>query len=566
MERQKPVIYQLLLRLFGNQNTKPEFNGSREINGCGKFNSITPKALSEIKDLGVSHVWYTGIIEHAIVEGYPDYQIPDGNPLVIKGVAGSPYAIKDYYDVNPDLAEDVGERMEEFKALLKRTHDAGLKAIIDFVPNHLAREYCSDVKPEGVIDFGSADNTDLGFLPSNNYYYLPYQRLELSAEIKARFPEVVYSEDVARATGNDQFTHRPGLNDWYETVKLNYGVDYQKGRVAFFDPIPNTWHKMKHILLYWIQQGVDGFRCDMVEMVPVKFWEWVIPQIKQTSPWIVFIGEVYNPVLYKAYIKQGQFDYLYDKVGLYDTLRAVVCEQKTAKEISSCWQNLEGLDKYMLRFLENHDEQRIASRFFAESPEKAIPAMLVSIAMHQGPIMLYFGQEVGEPANGASGFSGDDGRTTIFDYWNVPEHQKWMNGGRFDSGLLSEQQKQLRQVYKDLLSLAKLPAIIEGLFYDLMWQNDEVALLDADKIYAFMRYSNDQQLLVVCNFSEEAQYIRLKVPSDALQMLNIPRPIKIEFSDVFGRFKQSIGSEELINEGVKIQLQAYGYFVMEINV
>lgn len=565
MSGQKIVIYQLFPRLFGNKLSHLKVDGSREENGSGKFRDINIKALRELKHMGITHVWYTGIIEHAIVEGYPDNNIPHGNPLVIKGRAGSPYAIKDYYDVNPDLAVDVDQRISEFEELIDRTHSNGLKVIIDFVPNHVAREYNSDAKPDGIKDFGEDDDSQCAFDRNNNYYYLPGESLYLSPEIQRRFPDMEYTEEVARATGNDGFTFSPGINDWYETVKLNYGVDYQSGGKKYFTPLPGTWKKMKHILHYWAANGVDGFRCDMAEMVPVEFWNWVIPELKQSFPWLVFIAEVYNPKLYNSYIHQGHFDYLYDKVGLYDTLISVIKGQAPASNISACWQDLKGLDKFMLRFMENHDEQRLASRFVVGQAQKAIPAMAVSAFMHQGPLMVYNGQEVGETAEGATGFSGDDGRTTIFDYWNMPEHQKWMNDGLFDGTWLSEEQKELRQAYIKICNLCQHPAITEGLFYDLMWQNNDNHAFNSDKLYAFIRYSSTKQLLIVCNFDTDDQKLLLQFPSHALETLNIPRPVTVNFNSLEKGLKTKIGSEELIQKGVALEVKALDFLVLEID-
>ncbi len=564
MEQQKLVIYQLFPRLFGNKNTSMTIDGSRSENGCGKFNAIDDNAIESLKKFGVSHLWLTGVIEHAVVEGYPDAGIPDGNPLIIKGKAGSPYAIKDYYDVNPDLAEDVSKRMEEFERLLARIHRSELKVIIDFVPNHLAREYHSDAKPDGVSDFGVNDDRSLAFSCRNNFYYLPGEKLQLPYEISNKFPDYSYTEEVARATGNDQYTARPSINDWYETVKLNYGVDYEGGTKKCFDQMPDTWLKMKHILHYWAAKGVDGFRCDMVEMVPVQFWEWVIPELKQAFPWLIFIAEVYNPKLYKSYILQGQFDYLYDKVGLYDTLIDVLQGDQSAKSISDCWQQLQGLDRNMLRFMENHDEQRLASRFVVGDALRAIPAVAVSAFMHQGPLMIYNGQEVGEKGEGPCGFSGDDGRTTIFDYWNMPEHQKWMHDGLFDGALLTDEQKELRQSYEEINLLCSQPAISRGLFYDIMWQNNDNQQFDSDKVYAFLRYSKEQQLLIVCNFDSVAKKLAVQVPAHAFQTLDIPRPIKLRFEPLKGKAVGDIGSEELIHDGLQLVLPAWNYVVLEM--
>jgi len=565
MKNTKPYIYQIFTRLFGNKREEMTFNGSREENGTGKFNDITEKALEEIKKLGITHVWYTGVIEHALVKGYPEHGIPDGNPMVIKGKAGSPYAIKDYYDVNPDLAMDVSKRMDEFEALVERTHKSGMKVIIDFVPNHLARVYHSDAKPEGVKDFGEDDDSAKAFDSQNNFYYIPGEKLILPGELHQRFPGVLYEEYPAKATGNDRFTHQPGINDWYETVKLNYGVDYQNHPQKHFNPPPDTWKKMDHILKYWAAKGVDGFRCDMAEMVPVEFWEWVIKRVKADYPEIIFIAEIYNPEAYPEYIHRGGFDYLYDKVGLYDTLKAVIRGEQPASQITGCWQSLQGNDAYMLRFLENHDEQRIASRFFAGDPWKAIPAMLVSATMNKGTVMLYFGQEVGEPAEGASGFSGDDGRTTIFDYWREPEHQKWMNDGKFDGGKLSKEQQALRDKYREIASIAKEEAVVNGEFYDLMYFNEDNPQFDSERIYVYLIYTGNQKLLFVANFSPEKMHTKVKIPKHAFEMMGMGDISGISLKGLLNeKFHEELGIEKLVESGVEMVLEGLDYTILKI--
>ncbi len=560
----KPIIYQLFPRLFGNKNTKLIVNGSRCENGTGKFNDISHKALQEIKKLGITHIWYTGIIEHAIAEGYPNAGIPNGNPLVIKGKAGSPYAILDYYDVNPDLAKDVNNRMQEFQDLITRTHQNDMKVIIDFVPNHLAREYHSDIKPDGVSDFGSEDDGSKAFSPNNNFYYLPHQHLHLSNEIKNRFPNTDYLEYPAKATGNDQFTAYPQLNDWYETVKLNYGVDYQNGHSLHFDPIPDTWIKMKDILLYWAKKGVDGFRCDMAEMVPVEFWHWVIGEIKISFPDILFIAEVYNPYLYETYIKTGKFDYLYDKVGLYDTLKGIIRGERAASDITQCWQSLNNLDKYMLRFLENHDEQRIASPYFASDPAKALPGMMLSVCINRGAVMIYSGQEFAEKGMDESGYSGSDGRSTIFDYWNLPEHQKWMNNGKFNEELLSDEKKHLLNAYRDILKYAQIPAIVNGEFYDIMWQNTDSSIFNSDKVYAFLRHTAEQKVLVICNFDAYPQHLQVKIPTHAMEIMDIPLTTELCFENMYSNSEIRLKSEEVAEKGLPVSISGYQYLLFEI--
>jgi len=524
----KLVVYQIYTRLFGNQNTTNKFYGSRDENGVGKFNDINDTALQALKKFGISHVWYTGILEHALMTDYSAHGIPKDNPLVVKGKAGSPYAIKDYYDVNPDLAVDVKNRMKEFEALLGRSHKNGLKVLIDCVPNHVARAYKSDAKPKGVKDFGQTDDQTKAFDAQNNFYYLPNQPFQVPDNVPIP-PDVQawpYQENPAKATGNDVFAAKPSINDWFETTKLNYGVDYLNGRSAHFDPIPSTWLKMRDILTYWTKKGVDGFRCDMAEMVPVAFWAWVIPEIKKVNPVAIFIAEIYNPAEYRNYLFNGKFDYLYDKVGLYDSLRRLMEGQGNVADITRVWQQESGdFGHRMLRFLENHDEQRIASQYFAKDPFFAIPAMMVSATLHGGPLMLYFGQEVGVNPTVAEGFSGEDGRTTMFDYWGVPEYQAWTNGGKFDGGKLSPTQKGLRGFYADLLQLVnKNEAIATGAFYDLQYANDKgqsVGYNDT-KIYSYLRHSGKQKLLFVCNFDLQNGYeTSLKIPEHAWQTMGL---------------------------------------------
>ncbi len=525
-------IYQVLPRLFGNESTTNQPNGTIEENGCGKLNYFTDKALKSIKAFGATHVWYTGVIEHATKTDYSAFGIAKDHTAVVKGQAGSPYAVKDYYDIDPDLAVDVPRRMAEFEALIERTHKAGLKAIIDFVPNHVARQYKSDAKPKKVKDLGETDCTDWAFSQQNNFYYLPGQ------PFAPQFDVAGYNEFPARATGNDQFTASPTVNDWYETVKLNYGVDYMGGRINYFDPVPNTWTKMLDILLFWAKKKVDGFRCDMAEMVPVEFWGWAIPQVKKKFPQIVFIAEVYNPAEYRNYIFNGKFDYLYDKVGLYDTLRNITCGHASAASITGCWQAVQDIQPYMLNFLENHDEQRIASDFFAWRAENAIPAMIFEACFSSSPLMIYSGQEFGERSMDAEGFSGADGRTSIFDYWSVETLRNWYNGGKCDTGKLSAEQKNLYEFYKKLLNLRLTEkALTNGISYDLMWNNYDNPHLNPDKHFAFFRQYEEDLLLVVLNFDDEDVEIGVTVSAHALEFLNLSMRQAVSYTELLSKKK-----------------------------
>ncbi len=526
----KPVVYQVFTRLFGNTVTNNVPYGTIEENGIGKFDDFTNSALQSLKDMGVTHMWYTGIIEHAVLTDYREYGVQLDDADVVKGRAGSPYAIKDYYDVNPDMAVDVNNRMKEFEDLIERTHANGMKVIIDFVPNHVSRGYISDAKPDGIIDFGEDDNEEKTFDPNNNFYYMVGKAFNVPSEYNSLgnnphpTKDGKFDEVPAKATGNDVFSASPSVNDWFETVKLNYGVDYQNGRATYFDPIPDTWTKMEEVLSYWTRKGVDGFRCDMAEMVPVEFWGWVIPRIKKINTDITFTAEIYNPDSYRNYIFNGKFDYLYDKVELYDTLKHIIQSKASTDDISVIWQTQEGIEANMLRFLENHDEQRIASPDFAITAENAIPAMVLSATMNTGPIMVYFGQEIGEPGAGVSGFSGEDGRTTIFDYWGVPEFQKWVNNKTFDGGGLSDEQKQLRQFYADLLNLCNdSEAIKAGGFYDLHYFNRSQHYTGhSNKVYTYLRHHKDENLLIAVNFDHNnTEKVHLKIPSDALDKLGL---------------------------------------------
>ena len=465
MNKQKISIYQVLPRLFDNKRENCTPHGDIKTNGVGKMNAFTPKALAAIKDLGITHVWYTGLLEHATKTRFRG--LPADHPETVKGEAGSPYAIKDYYDISPTLATSISGRMAEFEGLVRRTHEAGLGCIIDFVPNHVARTYASDSAPKGVSDFGSKDDTTVAFTPQNNFYYLPGHTLTLGGHLPA------YNEMPARATGNDCFSPTPTSHDWYETVKLNYGVDYLNNKATYFSPIPDTWTKMLNILLFWAGKGVDGFRCDMAEMVPTEFWSWSISEVRKSYPQILFIAEIYQPDLYQAYIETG-FDYLYDKVGLYDTLIRILNDECPASEISRVHFGQEHIKGHMLRFMENHDEQRLASDFIIGSGDKAFPAMVVStlIGSTDG-IMTYFGQELGERGMDAEGFSGLDGRTTIFDYWSVSSMRRWIGKRNTYRGSdLTDEERILRSKYQLLLNtMLNYPALNKGSFFDLMYAN-----------------------------------------------------------------------------------------------
>ena len=521
----KHVVYQMMFHLWGNQNTSVKRNGSAAENGVTKFKDISIKGLQTLKKKGYSHLYTTGILEHATMEDFSSFGSPLDHPQVVKGRAGSPFAIKDYYDVNSFLADKPAERMQEFAAMLDRIHAADLKLVLDFVPNHLARVYHSDMKPAGVVDFGQNDNKDLSFSPNNNFYYLPGTQFTVPTGVNPPVPVTVpYIEIPAKVSGNNVFSAQPSIHDWFETVKLNYGVDLQHGNQTHFDPIPDTWLKMTDVLLYWTKKGVDGFRCDMAEMVPVEFWAYAIPKVKDLNPEVVFIAEIYNPAEYRNYIFKGGFDYLYDKVGLYDGIRHIM-EKKpgaTTADITRVWQNESGdFSNHMLRFLENHDETRLNSPGFAASNFwSMIPGMVLTASMHDGPVMIYFGQEFGEKAQEIEGFNEADDRTTMFDFYRVDTHQRWLNGGKFDGGKLTKEEKAIDSFYSSLLDWINSSEVIQkGKFFDLQYAQNST--YPKDKVYSYLRYMEKGRNLIICNFDSLNHDFTIEIPALGLEMMGI---------------------------------------------
>lgn len=528
MKNNKFSIYQVFTRLFGNTSTINQAWGTAEQNGIGKFSDFTHTALSEIKSLGITHIWYTGVPHHAVIQDYQDYGISNDHPSVVKGRAGSPYAVKDYYSVNPDLADDPALRNQEFDLLIERSHQHDLKVIIDIVPNHIARQYKGLNNPEEVKDFGYDDDTSVEYNRHNNFYYIPKQAFQLP-DIPTQFLplggemhpslQTPFNESPAKWTGNGSRLAKPNFDDWYETVKINYGVrpdgskdfdelpehyeelSYQE-HFAFWQhkEVPDSWKKFRDIALFWLDKGVDGFRYDMAEMVPVEFWSYMNSAIKMKKPDAFLMAEVYQPDLYRTYIRQGKMDYLYDKVDLYDSLKDIIQGRGDTKNLSDIQSAMADIEHHMLHFLDNHDEQRIASPQFAGDANLARPAMLISTLMSSSPTMIYFGQEVGEPGAEEAGF-GQPSRTSIFDYIGVPHHQRWMNDGKFDGHLLNENEKSLRTFYKSLLNFSLNASCMTGEFDDLYLQNQQQL---GHRAYLFARHDKHQIVIVAANFDSQS--------------------------------------------------------------
>jgi len=584
----KIVVYQVFTRLFGNKNTTNKPWGTIEENGVGKFNDFTPKALQEIKNLGVTHIWYTGVPHHALIRDYTAYGISNDDPEVVKGRAGSPYAVKDYYNVNPDLAINPANRLQEFEELIARTHKTGLKLIIDIVPNHIARKYEGKNNPEGVQDFGANDNVNVEYAKNNNFYYIPNTHFEipdgtipLNGE-KNPLIDGRFDENPAKWTGNGSRKAKPDQNDWYETVKVNYGIrpdgskdfpelpagfdqkSYQEHFAFWQDKdVPDSWKKFKSIALYWTAKGVDGFRFDMAEMVPYEFWSFMNSAIKVKNPNAFLLAEVYNPNEYRNYIRLGKMDYLYDKVETYDKLKDIIRGKSSTAGLSDIQKGMADIEHHMLHFLDNHDEQRLASPEFAGSPERGKPLMVVSTTISTSPTMVYFGQEVGEAANENAGF-GTHSRTSIFDYIGVPNHQRWMNGGKFDGGQLSESEKNLRDFYRRLLNFSiKSPALM-GDFQEIHTVNLQDSKGYDELLYSYVRWSSTQKLIVVANFSsEKTNEFDLKIPLDIISKWNLKEG-SYELVDQLYK-KNSVQLNVVNGEGiVKIKIQPSESFIFEL--
>lgn len=582
----KPVVYQVFTRLFGNTNTTNKPWGTLEENGVGKFNDFSDTALREIRAMGVSHIWYTGVPHHALVTDYTAYGITQDDPDVIKGRAGSPYAVKDYYNVNPDLAVDPANRLEEFEALIARTHEHGMKVVIDIVPNHVARHYQSTHTAEGVSDFGSADDTTVTYARDNNFYYVVGEAFRVPqdtaysplGENTHPLADGSFEEVPAKWTGNGARAAQPSMNDWYETVKVNYGVrpdgtydfpslpsGYANKSVAQHAEfwrgknLPDSWYKFRDIAHYWLDKGVDGFRFDMAEMVPVEFWSFLNSSIKMKNPDAFLLAEVYQPDKYRAYLHSGKMDYLYDKVGFYDTLKSIMQGDGDVSSLLSVHQNVNDIASSMLHFLENHDEQRIASPEFAGDATKGKPAMVVSALISGSPIMYYFGQEVGEDGSEETGF-GDPSRTTIFDYAGVPAHQRWMNDGAFDGAQLTRQEAALRDFYQSLLNIAANNPAVRGDLISLHDANLAGAEGYGEQQLAFIRAKGNHRLLIVANFSEQPRNMNLTIPADVATKLNLEAGDRVEeilHSDEKDAFISS-GSDAL---ALPVSLDALGSHV-----
>ncbi len=589
--KKKEVVYQVFTRLFGNTNTTNKPWGTIEENGVGKFSDFSEEALREIKNLGVTYIWYTGVLHHDVITDYSQFGITSDDPDIVKGRAGSPYAVKDYYNVNPDLAENPAERLAEFKALIDRTHEADLKLLIDIVPNHVARNYLGKSTPEGSEPFGKSDDTSVEYAKNNNFYYIPGKAFQVPEWVDNYRPlggekqpllDGKFIENPAKWTGNGSRLAQPKQDDWYETVKINYGVrpdgtndfdalpedfrskDYEE-HYAFWanKEVPDSWNKFKNIALYWLEVGVDGFRFDMAEMVPVEFWSYMNSAIKMKNPDAFLLAEVYTPSLYRDYIFKGKMDYLYDKVELYDSLKHVMQGHGWTDHLPIVKKGTQDIEHHLLHFLENHDEQRIASPAFAGDAKKGMPAMVVSATMTTAPIMIYFGQEVGEPGAEEAGF-GRPTRTSIFDYIGVPNHQRWLNDKKFDGGQLSQEEKQLRDFYKRLLNFTIASEALGGNYEDIHFYNKEHTANYNHRVLSFVRWTGTEKLIITSNFdSDTPQEFQLKIPKDIIEEWHIEKGEHPAIDMLYGSEKMMVVNDSIGQ--IDIHLKPLESFILKID-
>ncbi|TRU48492.1 MAG: alpha-amylase [Microcystis aeruginosa Ma_QC_Ca_00000000_S207] len=523
----KPIIYQLVVRYFGNINVTNQKNGSLTTNGCGKFTDISTVALQSLHQLGVTHVWLTGCLCQATLTDYSSQGMPADDPDVVKGIAGSFYSIRDYFDVCPDYTVDPADRMTEFEELIARIHAAGLKCLIDFVPNHVARGYESVVRPD--LNFGDGDDTSAFFKRDNHFFYLvepPGQKLRLSKPSHWNPSGVAFDGEFARedgdlgqppkATGNNGFGVTLGDNDWYDTIKLNYGFNFVDGSCQF-SPRPRTWELMNKVIAYWQAKGVDGFRCDFAHYVPDEFWTWLISEARQRDPVSFFIAEAYPDKNSKDPVKDMQefinagFDAVYHDAA-YDTLKQIYRVKVSQDDYDREMRSPPVARQHLVEYLENHDERRIASPIVSSdgpdgsgfgSAEAGYQLAPLQFLYSRGPVLLLNGQEVGEPGAGEEGYNTDDGRTTFFDYWTMPEFVGWVNGHAYDGGGLSDAQKNLRKFYSALLGLCQDTSVQGDGYWGLKYFNRPDKFPDCPSdLYSFARFENNsgRVLIVVANF------------------------------------------------------------------
>ena len=586
----RPVVYQLVVRYFGNIDGTNKTNGTLAENGVGKFAHVNDRALNSLDELGATHIWLTGVLQQATATDYSKIDHPPDDPDVLKGRAGSFFAVEDYFDVSPDYALDPEDRMEEFEALVERIHDHDMKVMIDLVPNHVARTYHSDIKPE--LDIGRDDDTSTFFDPQNNFFYLvdpEGQSLELpnppnwerplgaDGTIEREDNDGMPEGDVPKVTGNNRATPSPSTSDWYETVKLNYGYNFETGESSY-DPVPDTWKKMNRVIAYWQNKGVDGFRADFAHLVPVEAWSYLIERAERRDEDVYFLAEAYSsprapPGFSLPNLVQVGFDAVYDD-ATYDRLKEVFCCGKWANDLPEVLPDDFMFDKF-LRYAENHDERRVASPINEGEPsESGFGSMEAGRAaagtlflLGSGPVLLFNGQTVGEPGEGKEGFDGDDGRTTIFDYWTMPQMAKWVNDHQYDGGQLGPEQRELRQWYAELVGVAQRPGFASGEIYMLQNHNRQKdGYTGGEHVLSFLRYDVERDVtwLVIANYDDNSHTPIVGIPEEALQFANLDQHETLVGDPVISEADRLQMSSEAAPDGMRIPLPGHGLRVFRL--
>jgi glycosidase len=477
---------------------------------AGQFNALTAERLDEIKDLGVDYLWLTGVLEHASRD--------QTDPDVVKGEAGSYYAIYDNWDVSAQSGS-----MADFEALIDRAHDAGLRVIIDFVANHTARMHRTDVLCKQHLDFGRQDRTDAFFHRDNNYYYITDDSFTPPTQNDVDGADGVFDTDIfaagvqlenpARVTGNDIVSANPASQDWFETVKLNYGYDIQS-RQAHYNPRPRTWMQMLDVAQYWVEKGVDGFRVDFAHAVPIEFWRYFASELRRVQPSVFLLAEAYESdqrmrlpgFSYHAMLEAG-FDSVYNSEMYWAMHNQVVRPgtMRNANPMRSPAMNDNILRRGFMftQYMENHDEMRAASRHFApwvgdrEQRSRLGLAYTTYLGLTPGHLMLHGGQELQEDASVFGGYAGDNGRSSIFDFVYQSQTRTWLHGTR------PQWMIDFRNKYKRLLELKEEPAFAKPHSYEhpsfidldgANWFKEE-----SKWIASYVRFDGDDAYLVVAN-------------------------------------------------------------------
>ena len=540
----KELIYEIVPRVFGNKIPSQKPWGTSQENGVGKFNDITDLALQQIKELGATYIWYSGVLEHSSLSDFSSIGVDSDDPDIVKGRAGNLFAIKDYYDVDPDLAQNPIKRLEEFTSLIDRTHKNNLKVIIDIVPNYVARNYKSQTSSKKRPDFGADDATS-EYNRNNNFYYV--QNTAFFVPIIENYKPLngenhslldgKFAENPAKWSGSGSAA-MPNPSDSFDVVKLNFGqnngqdefpelpVNFDMQPVAAHlnfwkdKDVPDTWKKFKDIALFWMDKGVDGFRFANADQVPVAFWSYLNSAIKVKYPDAFLLGEVNDEKRYRQFIRVGKMDYVYDKNGLYAKQAQILKGKIDPDQLVYAVKSIEDISANVVNFIENHDLNRIASAEFGSNGHKAKPLMTIATTISASPTIIYFGQEVGEPAKQESGF-GKANQTSLYDYTNVPNHQRWMNDGKFDGAKLKFEEKLLRDFYQRLLRFSAQSNAIAGEYEQLQTANKDSKGYDAD-IFSFVRFSDNEKLLIVVNYSDsKSSYFDLKIPTSVILKMKL---------------------------------------------